>query len=58
MVDTDDRERRNRRAVTVVAGFAQGYVGDGMDGKRALLGYSEYVRDKTEVAKPETVSSQ
>lgn len=58
VVDTNERERRNRRAVTVVAGFAQGYVGDGMDGKRALLGYNEYVRDKTEVAKPETVSTQ
>ncbi len=51
VVDTDERERRNRRAVTVVAGFAQGYVGDGMDGKRALLGYREYIDDQTEEAK-------
>lgn len=32
VVDTDARERRNRRAVTVVAGFERGYVGTGIDG--------------------------
>jgi peptidoglycan-associated lipoprotein len=48
LVPTEERERRNRRAVTTVAGFAQGYVGDGLDGKRALLGYKEYVDDRTE----------
>ncbi len=48
LVPTEERERRNRRAVTTVAGFAQGYVGDGMDGKRALLGYKEYVNDRGE----------
>ena len=55
VVDTEERERRNRRAVTMVQGFTQGYVGDGMDGKRALLGYLEYVRDETETARLITV---
>lgn len=55
LVPTEERERRNRRAVTTVAGFAQGYVGDGLDGKRALLGYREYVEDKTESVSIEEV---
>ncbi|SET67684.1 OmpA family protein [Oceanicella actignis] len=51
VVPTEERERRNRRAVTEVAGFERGYVGDPMDGKRALLGYKEYTFDRIEFAK-------
>lgn len=43
VVDTPDRERRNRRTVTKVAGFLRGFVGDGMDGKRAVNVYRAYV---------------
>ncbi len=35
VVDTPNRERRNRRAVTTVAGFVRNFVGDGMDGRVA-----------------------
>jgi len=38
-------ERLNRRAVTGVSGFMQGYRGAGMDGKRAAIVYNEYVGD-------------
>jgi outer membrane protein OmpA-like peptidoglycan-associated protein len=53
VVDTEDRERRNRRTVTQVAGFTTGFVGDGMDGKRAALVYGRYVSDKAEAASAE-----
>jgi outer membrane protein OmpA-like peptidoglycan-associated protein len=43
VVETEDRERRNRRAVTSVAGFERHYVGDGMDGRLAERLYSRYV---------------
>lgn len=39
-------ERLNRRTVTDVSGWAQGFVGTGMDGKRALIVYNEYVKDE------------
>ncbi len=39
-------ERLNRRAVTGVSGFLQRYRGAGMDGKRALIVYNEYVGDE------------
>lgn len=42
IVPTETRERRNRRAVTMVAGFARNFVGDGMDGQRAVLIYEGY----------------
>jgi peptidoglycan-associated lipoprotein len=45
IVDTQERERRNRRAETRVAGFVDGFVGDGMDGKRAVNVYRAYVND-------------
>lgn len=45
LVATEERERRNRRAVTEVAGFTHGFIGDGMDGRRALLMYRRYVSD-------------
>ena len=39
-------ERLNRRTITDVSGWAQGFVGTGMDGKRALIVYNEYVNDE------------
>lgn len=55
VVDTEARERRNRRALTEVAGFTHGFVGDGMDGRRALLMYRRYISDTVE--KPAAISS-
>lgn len=43
VVDTEERERRNRRSVTSVAGFERHYVGDGMDGVVAERLYRTYV---------------
>lgn len=45
LVESADRERLNRRTVTEVVGFARGYVGLDMDGKRAAVVYGEYVGD-------------
>ncbi|HET7410246.1 MAG TPA: OmpA family protein [Paracoccaceae bacterium] len=42
IVPTTSRERLNRRAVTMVAGFAQGYVGTGLDGEYAQRVYDVY----------------
>ena len=47
-VQTESRERQNRRTVTEVAGFTHGFVGEGMDGQRALLMYRRYVSDSVE----------
>jgi len=44
VVDTEERERRNRRSVTSVAGFDRRYVGDGMDGEVAYRIYNTYQR--------------
>ena len=43
VVQTEDRERRNRRSVTSVAGFERHYVGDGMDGRVAERLYRKYI---------------
>lgn len=43
VVETQDRERRNRRAVTSVAGFERNFVGLGMDGKKAARIYGGYL---------------
>jgi outer membrane protein OmpA-like peptidoglycan-associated protein len=42
VVQTEDRERRNRRSVTSVAGFDRSYVGDGLDGEYAQRVYNTY----------------
>ncbi len=42
VVQTEARERRNRRAVTTVSGFARRYVGDGIDGVYAARVYDVY----------------
>lgn len=41
-VDTEARERQNRRAITTVAGFVRNFVGDGMDGEIAARLYNGY----------------
>ena len=50
VVDTEDRERRNRRSVTSVAGFDKSYVGDGMDGELAARYYNRYQAGGVSVA--------
>jgi hypothetical protein len=50
VVETDERERRNRRSVTSVAGFERHYVGDGLDGVYAERVYRTYVAGKVGVA--------
>ncbi len=42
VVPTQDRERRNRRTVTTVAGFARNYVGTGLEGEYAARTYDQY----------------
>ena len=42
VIQTQDRERRNRRAVTMVSGFARNYVGLGLDGEYAARVYDTY----------------
>lgn len=46
LVASGGPERLNRRAVTGVTGFMQNNRGTGMDGKRALIVYNEYVNDE------------
>lgn len=46
LVSTSAPERLNRRTITTVSGFDSGFVGTGMDGKRALIVYNEYVGDE------------
>lgn len=54
IVATDERERRNRRAVTTVAGFDRYYVGDNMDGERALNVYDAWQAGETGIEDAET----
>ncbi|MEM9061304.1 MAG: OmpA family protein [Pseudomonadota bacterium] len=42
VVQTTERERRNRRAITTVSGFARNYVGTGLDGEAAARIYDTY----------------
>ena len=50
IVQTQDRERRNRRAVTTVAGFERNFVGDGMDGEVAQRLYDSYQSGGVEIS--------
>ena len=43
LINTQDRERLNRRTVTAVSGFVNGYIGDDFDGKVAIGVYNSYV---------------
>lgn len=45
LVSTPAPERLNRRTITTVTGYIQGRPGTGMDGKRALIVYNEFVGD-------------
>lgn len=49
------REAQNRRAVTSVAGFTHGFVGDPADGQRARLMFQRYTTDSVE--EPDAASS-
>ncbi len=42
VVQTEKRERRNRRAITTVAGFERNFVGTGLDGEVAQRVYDTY----------------
>ncbi len=42
LINTEDRERLNRRTVTMVAGYVAGYIGDDFDGKVANRLYTGY----------------
>ena len=50
LIVTEGRERRNRRTVTEVSGFARNFVGDGLDGKYAHLIYRAYIESKISAA--------
>lgn len=43
LIVTEGRERKNRRTVTEVIGFARAYEGTGLDGQYAQLLYRRYV---------------
>ena len=43
IVATEDRERRNRRAVTEVSGLAGDFAGLGLNGKYAAVIWRDYV---------------
>jgi len=48
LIQTEDRERRNRRATTEVGGFSSKYAGE-LEGKYAEVIWREYVDSATEV---------
>jgi len=54
LVETENRERRNRRAVTQVAGFVRNYVGTGMEGELAQILYDVYQANEVEVREAES----
>ncbi|MEM6934358.1 MAG: OmpA family protein [Pseudomonadota bacterium] len=54
IVATEERERRNRRAVTTVAGFERAFVGDGLDGEVAARLYDNYQRGQISVSEADS----
>jgi len=50
LIVTEGRERRNRRTVTDVIGYAVNFVGTDLDGKYAELIYRRYVTDEIAAA--------
>jgi outer membrane protein OmpA-like peptidoglycan-associated protein len=54
VVPVEARERRNRRAVTVVEGYGAAWRGGRYDGKRALLAYRRYTMDEAEAVQIDT----
>ena len=57
VVQTETRERRNRRAVTTVAGFERGFVGDGIDGEYAQRVYDNYQAGDVEVTEADSTDT-
>jgi len=49
VVQTEARERRNRRAITTVSGLVRNYVGTGLDGVYAARVYDNYQAGKFRV---------
>ncbi|MEO0622423.1 MAG: OmpA family protein [Pseudomonadota bacterium] len=43
LVETEERERQNRRATTRIAGFVRNFVGDGLDGRVAARVFGTYI---------------
>ena len=57
IVQTEARERRNRRAVTSVAGFGRFFVGSGLDGVYAHRVYNEFQAGEQTVTQADTDDS-
>jgi len=55
LVNTQERERANRRTETIVIGFSRLFLGDGLDGRRADKLYRRYAGDAVE--KPADVTT-
>mgnify|MGYP005848353339 CR=1 FL=1 len=58
VVPVEERERLNRRAVTLVEGWGRPDAGIGLDGKRARLAYDAYTADKSERVVLDTAERQ
>ncbi len=54
VVQTEQRERRNRRAITTVAGLQRNYVGTGLDGEVAQRVYDTYQSGNFDVTEAES----
>lgn len=54
VVNTETRERRNRRTVTTVAGFSRNYVGTGIDGIYAARVYDTYQAGRFDVTEAQS----
>lgn len=54
VIQTEERERRNRRSVTVVSGTVQSGRGFGLDGELAGVIYDEYQANRVVVEKTDT----
>jgi outer membrane protein OmpA-like peptidoglycan-associated protein len=52
-VETEGRERRNRRVVVALVGWGRPMPTDGFDGNRALNAYRRYISDEVEEAAAE-----
>lgn len=57
IVNTEDRERLNRRTVTDVFGFAPRVIPSDFDGKRAVIVYGNYVTGRPSVAGTTTLAN-
>lgn len=57
VVQTEDKERRNRRAITTVSGFERTFVGDGLDGEVAQRTYDAYQTGSTDVSEADSTET-